>query len=64
MHWMLEVVIVSDVYPSLACRIPTYVALLRSEPLLEAIGSYHFYHYWQPQAFLRYDNIHNATIRF
>ena len=30
---MLEVVIVSDMYPSLACRIPTHVALLRSEPL-------------------------------
>ena len=31
----------SDVYPSLACRIPTHV-----EPLPEAIGSCCFHHYW------------------
>ena len=36
----------SDVYPSLACRIQTHVALLRSEPLPEAIGSSRFHHYW------------------
>ena len=46
MYGMLEVVIVSDVYPSLACRIPTHAALLRSEPLPQAIGSCRFHHYW------------------
>ena len=39
MYGMLDVVIVSDVHPSLACRIPTHVALLRFEPLLGGIGS-------------------------
>ena len=38
MYGMLEVVIVSDVYPSLSCRIPTHVALLRSEPLQEPLA--------------------------
>ena len=45
MYGMLEVVIVSDVYPSLSCRIPTHVALLRSELLPGAIGSCRFDHY-------------------
>ena len=31
-YGMLEVAIFSDVYSSLACRIPTHLALLRSEP--------------------------------
>ena len=43
-YGMLEVVIVSDVYPSLACRIPSHVALRNSEPLPGAIGSCHFHH--------------------
>ena len=85
---MLEVVIVSDVYPSLPCRIPTHVALLCSEPFPGAIGittgttsctaksslfiiefiacfrcgGYALSHI--PQAFLRYDSNHKATIRF
>ena len=45
-YGMLEVVIVSDVYPSLACRIPIHIALLRSESLPVAIGSCRFHHYW------------------
>ena len=45
-YGMLEVVIVNDVYPSLACRIPSHVAVLHSEPLPGAIGSCRFHHYW------------------